>query len=55
MKMITPQNEYLRWMVENKRGLLAVFGAFLIQLCEGMSSCHLSHKIITKEYINHFF
>ena len=35
MKMILPQHEFARWILDNKRGLLAVFGGFLIQLCAG--------------------
>ena len=33
--MILPQHEFARWILDNKRGLLAVFGGFLIQLCAG--------------------
>ena len=35
--MIFPKHGLIRWISDNKRGLQAVFGGFLIQLCAGVN------------------
>ena len=35
--MIFPKHGLIRWIGDNKRGLQAVFGGFLIQLCAGVN------------------
>ena len=57
MKMILPKHVIARWIFDNKRGLLAVFGGFLIQICAGdiyyssIKSFFAAHKVLRLQFL----
>ena len=48
--MIFPKHELIRWIGDNKRGLQAVFGGFLIQLCAGAGVKYLRIRIYKVQF-----